>query len=388
MIFGGEDDPGEEPRPTPLYSACASVSVANSWTSINGWAAAKVYTSVEQEYAAMLDDAALVDLGCICRYTVRGPDASAMLARLTSAPVRELATGESARGLVLDADGFVADVADVARLSGDLFMLTTSAPIERRLQVAARGFDAAVEDITPLVSALGLVGPAAREVASKAGFDVPADDAAAQSRVRGVETSVRPIHVGAAPGVEILYPREEALTLWERVRRARRLPAAGVDAIEILRIEAGSPRPRVDFARADGAPAGAARRPAEIGVPHLAPTDRGWFNGRRALAAAKPRERGLVVFATDSDWTAPGSLVFAKDAVVGAVTSAIFSPRLRRALCFAEISASASGKAVEISATASAPRVAAVFHETPEGALAASFRANLSSATDSRRRLV
>ncbi len=388
MIFGGEDTSGEEPRPTPLYSACASASVSNRWTSINGWAAARVYTSVEEEYAAMIEAAALVDLGCICRYTVRGPDASAMLARLTSAPVRELATGESARGLVLDAEGFVADIADVARLSGDLFMLTTSAPIERRLQAGARGFEAAVEDITALVSALGIVGPDARDVAAKAGFDVPADDAAAQARVRGVETSVRSIHVGAAPGVEILYPREEALTLWERVRRARRLPAAGVDAIEILRIEAGSPRPQVDFVRADGAPRGAARRPAEIALPHLAPIDRGWFNGRRALAGAGPRERGLAVLAADSDFISVGSSVVAKGAVVGRVTSATFSPRLRRALCFAELSASVSGKSVEIGASAASPRVAAAFHETPEGALAVSFRANVSSATDSRRRLV
>lgn len=186
MIFSASADIAGEPRATPLYAASASLSAANSWTSVNGWAAARVYTSVEEEYEHASQRAALVDLGPFCRYTVRGERAAELLARLTTTPVTELGVGESARGLVLDGAGTVVDFAELARLAGDLYLLTTTAPIDRRLQVAARGFDVALANVARDVAALGVVGPKAREAASAAGFDVQGADLAAQGRVRGV----------------------------------------------------------------------------------------------------------------------------------------------------------------------------------------------------------
>ncbi|MFN0022308.1 MAG: glycine cleavage T C-terminal barrel domain-containing protein [Parvularculaceae bacterium] len=388
MIFSASADMTGEPRATPLYAAAASLSAANSWTTVNGWAAARVYTNVEEEYNHAAHAAALVDLGPFCRYTVRGDRAADMLARLTTTPVGELGVGESARGLILDGAGNVVDFAEIARLGGDLYLLTTTAPIDRRLQAAARGFDVGLANVGRDVAALGVVGPKAREAASAAGFDVQGPDLAAQGRVRGVELAVRPINFGAAPGLEIVYPAEEALTLWERLRRAGKLIAAGLDALDILRIEGGTPRVGVDFVSADRAAGQAsARSPAEIGLPHLAPPNRAWFNGRRAMTAASAPSsapaRALVVLAADADAVEPGAEVFAKDESVGRVTSAVFSPQLRRALCFAEIPTSALGEALGISAGAG--RVAATVRETAESRLAAAFKINLRGATDQRR---
>lgn len=385
MIFSASADIVGEPHATPLYAAAASLSAANSWTSVNGWAAARVYTSVEEEYEQASQNAALVDLGPFCRYTVRGERAAELLARLTTTPVADLGVGESARGLVLDGAGTVVDFAEIARLGGDLYLFTTTAPIDRRLQIAARGFDVTLANVARDVAALGVVGPKAREAASAAGFDVQGADLAAQGRVRGVELAVRPINFGAAPGLEIVYPAEEALTLWERLRRAGKLVAAGLDALEILRIEGGTPRVGVDFASADKAGPGEAKTPAEIGLPHLAPSNRAWFNGRRAMTAAPAPQRLLVVLAADADAAPAGSPVFVKGANVGQVTSAAFSPELRRALCFADLPVSAAGEALEIGVSAGGERVSARVRETAESRLAGAFRNSLRAATESRR---
>lgn len=387
MHFPAADD-AHEPRATPLYAAAAGLSATNSWTSVNGFASARVYTSVEEEYKAASEDAALVDLGPMRRYTLRGKDATKILSRLTTTPVAELAVGESARGLILDTDGFVVDFADLTRLSGDLFLLTTATPIDRRLQLAARGFDAEALNVGAMVAALGVAGPSAREAASVAGIDLLSADATAQGRVRGVELAIRAISFGATPGVEIMYPAEEALVVWERFRRKRPLPAAGLDALEILRIEGGMPRVGVDFISADQAMSPADRRfPAAIGLAHLAPPNRVWFNGRRAMKSARDAGRVLVVISIDSDVAAAGSLIYARNEAVGAVTSAAFSPRLRRVVAFAEISAAALDRPLEAAIGASS-RVPARLHETEESRLAAAFRENLKSATESGRSFV
>lgn len=390
MILPADDLAVDEPKPTALFAATASAASANLWTSINGWSVPRVYTSVTEEYDAARASAVVVDLGALARYTTRGPDAAAFLARVTTAPVANLEPGESARGLILDASGAVVDLIETARLAADLYLLTASRRHARRLQLAGRGFDASVEDITGEVAALAILGPKARDVAAAAGFEVASDALAVQARVRGVEASARPIHHGALPGVEIIYPYEEALTLWERLRRAAAPKPAGLDALEILRIEGGAPRPGVDFIGADEARSERSRRlPNEIGLAHLAPVGRAWFNGRRALRARPAEARRLVVLAIDAESCAPGAGVFSKKDAVGRLTSCAFSPRLKRVVAFADLAAGAGARSLEVAVAGEAEeRAAAEVLQTPESLLAAAFRAAEGAPTDSRGRPV
>ncbi|MHA7871162.1 MAG: hypothetical protein ACX939_02310, partial [Hyphococcus sp.] len=173
MIFASEDLTADAPTPTPLYAAAAAASEANLWTSVNGWSVARVYTSLEKEYEAAKSFAAIADLGSVARYAVRGPEAPAFLSRLVTAPAARLEQGESARGLILDNDGFVADLAEVSRLSADLFLLTAPTSHGRRLQLAARGLDVEAQDIANDVAALGLFGPGGADVLSAAGLKTP-----------------------------------------------------------------------------------------------------------------------------------------------------------------------------------------------------------------------
>ena len=395
MIFPGEDIFADAPRPTPLFAAVASVSEANLWTSINGWTAARVYSSVSEEYEAAKNAAALADLGPLTRYAVRGADAADFLGRLTTAPAAGLNVGESARGLMLNEQGFVIDLAEVSRLSEDLFLITLPTAHGRRIRLAARGMNVDADDISGQVAALGVFGPQTSGVLAAAGLKSVNETMAASGVLRGVETAARPIQFGALPGVELIFPKEEALTIWERIMRRAAGAPIGLDALEILRLESGAPRPGVDFIAADRVSKSASERrgrlPEELGLAHLAPLDSGWFNGRRGLRerANKP-ERRLVSLSVDDEVSMPGAAVFQNGAAVGRITSCAWSPARKRVVAFADIAASSHGKDYEISVPAPREgRVAARALETAESALARAFAGekdgSAGAATDFRR---
>jgi len=382
VIFAADDAAGHGPRPTALFGAAAGAAAANSWTSVNGWSAARVYTNVAEEYEAAHTGVAIVDAGPIVRYTARGRQAAELLARAATAPAAALEPGESARGLLLDQAGNVVDLVETARIASDLFLLSCSKSHARRLQLAARGLDAVIEDITGHVAALALLGPKARDAAAAAGLDVTNEALAVQTRVRGVETSARPLSFGALQGVEVILPFEEALTLWERLRRAARPKPLGLDALDVIRIEGGVPRIGVDFIGADDARREEDKRtPAALGLAHLAPPTRAWFNGRRGLRSQLAPSRRLTVLAIDAARVAPGAAVFGLKGEIGRLTSAAFSPHLKRMAAFAEIATGT--EKVEV-ALLDGGRAAAEPLETAEGRRAEAFRASDGRATESR----
>ncbi|MEL6359966.1 MAG: glycine cleavage T C-terminal barrel domain-containing protein [Pseudomonadota bacterium] len=398
MIFPAQEDENESPRPTALFDGLASVSTANNWTSINRWVVPRVISKIETEYIALTEGAALVDLGCLPRYIIRGDQAEALLRRISTVPTADLVPGETARGLILSSDAQVVDICDVLRLTESVFMLTASRPCERRLQLASKGLDVEIEQVTSDIAALALVGPRARGIASGTGFDVTSEDVARQGSVRGVETAVRSILFGRLPSVEIVFPAAEALTIWERMNRQVQLPVAGLAAIEIIRIESGVPRTGVDFTIADAGATSDGRMPVELGLPHLAPLNRTWFNGRRHMRALREQEqrqgrkgesgtRRLVSFSVNADVVSAGASVRCKDSPVGHVTSAAFSPGLRSAICLADIERSALAGPFTIETDASR-RCEAQYLLTQESELAKEFRKREKAATESFSRAV
>lgn len=377
MIFPIDDRLAERPAPTPLYAATASVSTANVWTSVNGFAAARVFESVDAEYHAAKEGAVIADFGPLSRYALRGRNAAAFLSRVATAPALSLSAGESARGLLLDDDGGVIDLAEVSRLADDLYLMTTPSPQPRVLQLAARGLDLQIEDISRTVAAIGVLGVNAQSALSASGLKIPGDHVAASAVLRGVETAARPIQFGALPGAELIFPAEDALTVWERLMRRSSITPIGLDAMEILRIESGAPRPGADFVTRTPRPGARRPLPAEIGLPHLAPLDGGWFNGRRALRFAEPAKgEYLVTIAVDADHILPGASVNAGAKASGRITSAAWSPTARRVIAFAALPAATHGKVNDIYVVDDAGEARpARLLETAESRLAAAFEA-------------
>lgn len=343
MMFAAEDEVTDWPTPTPLYIATAGESDANLWTSVNGWTAARFYSNVEAEYAALTEGVAVVDLGPFARYAVSGKDAAAFLSRVTTVAAARVGPGEAAAGALCAASGRVVDFVEIARFDEASYLVTLCRPRERRLRLGAEGYDVSIDDASRELAAIGVFGPGARPLLVAAGFGAGAGRAVERRQARGVDVALRPVAVGRARGVELLFTRDEALTVWERLKRAGAPCAAGLDALEALRIEGGMPRLDVDFLSADAAPTtDAARLPVEIGVAGLAPERGGWFSGRAALKKAEAR-RALRLFVADAASLAPGAQVLADGAEVGRITSSVYSPFFRRAACFADIPAGVQG---------------------------------------------
>lgn len=384
MIFPANDIYSEAPNPTPLYAAAAAVSDANLWTSVNGFSLAKLFTSVEKEYKATRTGAAMTDLSPLSRYAIRGSDSSALLSRMTTAPAPKLEVGESARGLILDSEGCVLDLAEVSRLAEDLFLLITPRPHARRMKLAARGLNATGEDISETIGALGVFGPNAYKALADAGLKMPGENVAASGVLNGVETAARPIQFSALQGAELIFPASEALVIWERLMRRGKAAPMGLDVMNILRIESGAPRPGVDFISAEDDRDSARRLPTEIGLPHLAPLNRGWYNGRRGLRyGLRPSRRRLITLTVEEDRSTPGAAVFCDEKSVGRITSCAWSPSLKRVIAFADVVGSSIRNDYHIAAPPPGEgRIAARIYENPESRLADDFEKSRPFATE------
>ncbi len=150
--------------------------------------------------------------------------------------------------------------------------------------------------------------------------------------------------------------RRGCALVWDRVARAGEpfaiLPA-GLDAMDVLDIESGVPRPGRDY---DGATDPNATQPlaSELRLAKLIDAGHAGFNGAAAALAAKPRLSltGLVI---DSATPAPFTPVMAQGKMIGRTLSSRYSPLLRRAIALAQVEEARAvpGTAVEIMLPAS-----------------------------------
>ncbi|MEJ0042028.1 MAG: glycine cleavage T C-terminal barrel domain-containing protein [Rhizomicrobium sp.] len=126
-----------------------------------------------------------------------------------------------------------------------------------------------------------------------------------------------------------------------------------MDAMDVLDIESGVPRPGRDY---DGATDPNATQPlaSELRLAKLIDAGHAGFNGAAAALAAKPRLSltGLVI---DSATPAPFTPVMAQGKMIGRTLSSRYSPLLRRAIALAQVEEARAvpGTAVEIMLPAS-----------------------------------
>ena len=90
----------------------------------------------------------------------------------------------------------------------------------------------------------------------------------------------------------------------------------------------------------------------------------------------------IVALSIDADAIAPGAAVFAGGQAAGRITSAAFSPHLRRVVAFADIAGGAVAKPLEIATFDGPGRHSATLLQTPERAAAEAYRARLAPPTE------
>lgn len=339
--------------PTPFAPRLRALSTRDAWIDWGGRSSPRVLDDTGQEYFAIRNQAALIDISPMRKYRLEGPDALRVANRLVTRDAAKLRPGRAGYAIWCDEDGKVIDDGALFRLSDDCFRLTCQERQLGWLHDVAWGFDVEITDETDSIATLALQGPTSFAVLEAAGFDVaplkPFDVAEAEPDLLISRTGFT-----GDLGYELWVAPDRALMLWDRLWSAGRihgLRAVGMEALDIARIEAGFPQTGAEFVSIHAAQRpNRGRTPFELGLERLIDFEKSHFNGRRALLKLRETTpvRRLVMLDIEGARPATHALIYRRDALrrwreVGHATSAVWAPTAKRNIAFAELDAKAVG---------------------------------------------
>jgi len=294
--------PGEVPAPRPGFRRPAAHEI------------------VGREHAAVREAVGLLDMSLMAKLLVQGPDAGAVLSRLSANDVLAGPGRLVYTQWLNEAGGIVADVT-VTCLEPEKFLVIASDLIHRRIEPLIRrerrpGEVVTVADITSGTTLLSVQGPASRELIGRL-TDADLSNAAFPY------LSARQIFAGYAPvlairvtyvgelGWELHVPAEYAAGVYDDLVAAGAalgLRLVGLSAMSSLRLEKGYRDMGTDIDNTDN--------PLGAGLGFAVAWDKpGGFTGRDALlvtrAAGPPQHRVVSLIVDD-----PGADLFGNEPVL------------------------------------------------------------------------
>lgn len=331
---------GFEPRTSELTSRV---------TEYNGYWLPTAYDNLGAvaEYWACRERAAVMDLSPLRKFEVVGPDAEALLQATVTRDVRRLADGQVVYTAMCNDTGGMIDDATIFRLHPTNFRFVGGGDYDGvwlREQVARLGLRAWVKESTDELHNIAVQGPASRDILRQLIWTAPTQTPFeelkwfrfAVGRLEGPQgiplIASRTGYTGEL-GYELFCHPGEAPALWDAVLGAGEpfgLAPLGLEALDILRIEAGLAFPGVEFDdQVD---------PFEAGIGFTVPIDKeDDYVGKEALAErrAHPQRKLVGLELEGNEPAAHGDCVHVGRHQVGVVTSGTRSPLLKRniALC-------------------------------------------------------
>jgi len=272
---------------------------------------------VAQEHRVVREAVGAFDMSLMSKFLVQGPDAGAILDRLSANAVVG-PIGQITYTQWCNANGGIEADLTVTRMDEDQFLVIVSdvchRRVERMLREQARqsGF-ATVTDMTAAWCLLSIQGPRSRELLQAVSPDDLSEEAFGYLTSQEIEVgycrlrALRVTYVGEL-GFELLIPADQAVSTWEV------LAAAGVDlgfrpvglaAMHGLRLEKGYRDYGVDIDVTD--------TPVSAGLGFAVAWDKPVeFNGKQALERARSdRSQRLVCLRVDD----PEPLLYGGEAV-------------------------------------------------------------------------
>ena len=338
---------------TPLHSA--HIELGGKMVPFAGFEMPVQYaTGITAEHRAVREAAGLFDVSHMGEFDVRGPDAEALIQRVTVNDVSKTVPGQAQYSAMTLEDGGIIDDLIVYRFP-DRFMLVVNASNREKdwnwILGRAEGLDVELTDVSDEVALLALQGPAAREILrplAEPDVDEVGYYRFVEGTVAGVPTVISGTGYTGEDGFELYLPADRAREVWDRLLEAGRddgLIPAGLGARDSLRLEVGYALYGNDLDEG--------HTPLESGLGWITKLDKGDFVGREALAAQKERgvERRLVgLRLTARGFPRPGYRIVADGREVGTVTSGTLSPTLGEgiAMGFVETAHAAAGSEVAV----------------------------------------
>jgi aminomethyltransferase len=342
---------------TPFH---VHASAANRWKIRNGWTLAADYGNAQDEAIVARLNCIAADVSWRWRIAIEGRRSEEFLSRFVTRDPAKLAPGTAFKVLWLNDDGGVRGAGVIARYGRESFRLISTATDHDWIARAAALFDVTVRDASQEEGGLAIIGPYARRVVEAAGLD-PALEPSNFRKVswRGLDVTFS--RFGEHGGYELWCKADDGSIVWDRIAKAGAdfaIKPAGLDAMDILDLEAGVPRPERDYEPArDGF--GSEPSPFDLGLESLIDDDHKRFNGRAGLLHM-PKTKTRVGVEFDSETPMPHS-PFLRDAEpVGRTWSSLYSPALRRAIALAQVNIDAAAPGTELVCGGQTVRVCAL----------------------------
>ena len=252
------------------------------------WGRTASFPFVAEEHRAIREAVGVMDMSLMSKFLVQGPDAGAVLNRLSVSQV----DGEPLRVVYTqwcDVDGGLLTDLTVTKLADDRFLVVSSDVIHRRVETMLRrapepGEVAITTDVTPGTTLLSVQGPHARDLLASMSPDDWSDAAFPYLTAREVEVAssrflaLRVTYVGEL-GYELHIPADQGASVWEALVEAGTsygLRQVGLLAMSSLRLEKGYRDYGVDIENTDD--------PLVAGLAFTIAWDKaGGFVGREAL---------------------------------------------------------------------------------------------------------
>ena len=315
------------------------------------------------EYWACREKAAVMDLSPLRKWEILGPDAEELVQWVVTRDARRLAVGQVAYTAICNETGGMVDDATVFRLGDDNFRLVggdEADGIWLKEQAAKRGLERVwIKSSTDQLHNLAVQGPESRELLKKIVWTPPTQPTLEElgwfrftiGRIGSFDGT--PIIVSRTGytgelGYEVWCHPNDGTAVWDAIWEAGQehgLKPLGLDALDILRIEAGLIFAGYEFDDTVD--------PFEAGIPFVVGLKtEDDFCGRAALEERKAHpQRTLVGLELEGNETAGhGDEVYAGRQRVGVVTSGTRSPVLRKniALCRIAVQYGDLGTEVEV----------------------------------------
>ena len=330
----------ETPFHERTYEACYN----NDWYRWAGYKIAREYSNTELEYTAMRNTAGVIDITPMHKYDIKGTDAIKFVDKLVTRNVTEINSGQVMYIIWCNEDGNVIDDGTVFCFNSNHLRIFCAERNLNWFSDTAIGFNVEVEDVSDTIAALAFQGPLSckilnllnvKDIENLKPFYFDNFD------LNGCKVTISRTGFSGDLGYEIWCKNEDAINVWDSLftfNRDYKVLPAGMNALEMVRVEAGFIQPNADFMSAEQAlRPNRMRNPYELGMGWLVDLNKNYFTGKKNLINLKKKTltKKLVGLDIQGDKPAIGSVLYDKNKKeIGIVTAGMWSPSLKSNIAF------------------------------------------------------
>lgn len=353
-------------KTTPFHERTSALCQPRNWRKWAGYFAAGSYEhTLDREYWAIRNAAALIDVSPLIKYVIKGKGAAALLHRVTTRNIHKMSVGQVFYTGWCDEEGKMIDDGTVTRLEDQTFRLTAAEPNLRWLMMNAVGMEVEITEVTDDVAALSFQGPNTRKVLNIVA-EKPVDELKyfrmMKNKINGIEVTISRTGYTGDLGYEIWMDAKDALPIWDKLMEVGGdygIAPVGILAMDMARVEAGLFMLDVDYTSASHAWIEPQKSsPFELGLDWTVALDKpGYFVGRRALEREKREGSTWKMVGLEVDWVGmeklfagaglppqiPGMAVrgslpiFVGNVQVGYASTSTWSPVLKKYIALAHL---------------------------------------------------